>query len=138
MNSNFTSKHGEVSISPADMFMRFTDMRNFTQQLPPQVAQMNVDLTADFDHLSAVVQGMNIAVKVKERVPYSKIVIEDDGAPIDFELILHFDPAASDPWKTDFWIEVAAELNMMMKMMLKGKIQEGLDKLIDGLTSGQI
>ena len=40
----------------------------------------------------------------------------------------------NDPNKTDFWINVTAELNMMMKMMLGSKIKEALDKVVDGLV----
>ena len=39
-----------------------------------------------------------------------------------------------DPYKTDFYIKVEADLNLMMKMMLSGKVKEALDKVVDGLV----
>ena len=42
--------------------------------------------------------------------------------------------AKDDPYKTDFWIKLEADLNLMMKMMLGGKIKDGLNKIVDGLV----
>ena len=91
-------------------------------------------MTADYDSIHALVQGFNIGVRVKERVPYSRIEFQDDGAPFKFFLTLHFDPA-SDPYKTDFQIVVDAELNFMMKTLLGGKIKDALDKVVDSLVA---
>ena len=49
-------------------------------------------------------------------------------------MVLHFEPAREDPYKTDFWIKVEADLNLMMKMMLSGKVKEALDKVVDALA----
>ena len=80
-----------------------------------------------------MVQGFNIGIRVTERVPYSRIEFEDDGAPFQFHLTMHFD-AAADPYKTDFQIVLDAELNFMMKTLLGGKLKEALDKVVDALV----
>ena len=67
------------------------------------------------------------------RTPYSKIEYADDGAPFHFSLKLHFAPA-QDPYKTDFHIEMNADLNFMMKTILGSKLQQGLDKVVDALV----
>ena len=90
-------------------------------------------VTADYDSIKATVQGFTIGVKVTDRVPYSKIEFADDGAPFQFKLSMHFDPA-SDPYKTDFQIKLDADLNVMMKMLLGSKIQGALDKVVDSLV----
>ena len=91
---------------------------------------------ADYDSISTTLQGFNIGVKVKDRNPYSKIVLEDNGAPFAFNVTLHFDAtSAADMYKTDFWIEVSADLNFMMKALLGSKIQEALDKVVDSLVA---
>ena len=92
--------------------MSFTDLQNFKAMLPEDKKDM---IEATFDTLQATVQGFNIGVKVHERVPYSRIELED-------------------PYKTDFHIKVEADLNLMMKMMLSGKVKEALDKVVDGLV----
>ena len=125
------SKHGQVSRQAYELYMAFVDMRNFKAMLPADKKDM---VTADYDTLTATVQGFNIGVKVHERIPYSRIELVDFGAPFAFHIVLHFDPDPSDPYKTDFHIKLEADLNLMMKMMLGGKIKDGLDKIVDGLV----
>ena len=125
------SKHGVVSRQPYELYMSFVDMRNFLAMLPPERKE---GVQADYDTLTATVQGFNIGVKVHERVPYSRIELVDYGAPFAFHIELHFDASKDDPYKTEFWVKLEADLNLMMKMMLGGKIKSGLDKVVDGLV----
>lgn len=125
------SKKGVVSKAPHGLYMAFTDMRNFMQFLPEDKKE---GVTADYDSIHATVQGFNIGVKVADRVPYSKLEFQDDGAPFQFKLKMHFDPA-SDPYKTEFQIILDAELNMMMKMLLGSKLQKAMDQMVDGLVA---
>ena len=101
------------------LYMGFVDMRNFIQFLPEDKKK---DITADYDSLKAVVQGFNVGVRITERTPYSKICMKDDGAPFSFGISM-------------FHIELSAELNMMMKMMLGSKLQEALDRIVDALAA---
>ena len=125
------SKHGTVSRQPYELYMSFVDMRNFLMMLPEDKREA---VQADYDTLTATVQGFNIGVKVHERVPYSRIELVDFGAPFAFHIELHFDASPSEPYKTDFWIKLEADLNLMMKMMLGSKIKDGLNKIVDGLV----
>ena len=128
--AEFRSKKATVSKAPYELYMAFVDMRNFIQFLPEE---KKADVTADYDSIHAMVQGFNIGVKVADRVPYSKIEFADDGAPFQFRLAMHFDPA-SDPYKTDYHITLDADLNFMMKTLLGSKIQKALDKVVDSLV----
>ena len=125
------SKHGTVSRQPYELYMSMTDLENFKRMLPQDKQDM---MTATYDTLTVSVQGFNIGVKVHNRVPYSLIELVDFGAPFAFHIELHFDPAPTDAYKTDFWIKAEADLNLMMKMMLGGKIKEAMDKIVDGLV----
>ena len=126
------SKRAVVSKAPYELYMAFVDMRNFLQFVPEDKRE---GVTADYDTIHATVQGFNIGVKVVERTPYSKIEFADDGAPFQFRLVMHFDPASADPYKTDFQIVLEAELNFMMKTLLGGKLKDALDKVVDGLVA---
>lgn len=126
------SKKAIVSKAPYELYMMFVDMRNFVAFLPEDKKE---SVTADYDSLQATVQGFTIGIKVMERVPYSRIVFEDDGAPFSFELVLFFNAASEDPYKTDFQIVLEAELNFMMKTLLAGKIKDALDKVVDALVA---
>ena len=103
------SKHGIVSRQPYEMYMSFVDLQNFQRMLPEDKRDMIT-------------------------VPYSRIELVDFDAPFAFHIVLHFEPAREDPYKTDFWINVEADLNLMMKMMLSGKVKDALDKVVDGLV----
>lgn len=120
-----------VSKAPYELYMAFADMRNFLTFLPEDKKQ---DVIADYDYIRAEVQGFNIGIKVTGRTPYSRIDFEDDGAPFQFTMSMHFDPSV-DPYKTDFQIVVNAELNFMMKTLLGSKLKEALDKMVDALEA---
>ena len=114
--------------------MAFCDMRNF-KNLAQAGAQAGVqaESQADYDTLSREVQGFRIGVRVDERQPYDVIRIISSESPVEFVAALHFD-ASPIPGKTDFSIVLDANLNFMMKSMLGGKIQKGLDKAVDTLV----
>lgn len=127
----YESKKGVVSRPPYELYMAFVDMRNFQQMLPEDKKSL---VTADYDTISATVQGYTIGAKVHSRTPYSKIELVDWGAPFGFHVTFRFDSVGL-PDKTEFSIEVEADLNFMMKMMLGGKIKEALDKVVDSLVA---
>lgn len=130
MTAHYSSKHGQVKKSPAELFMAFTDLSNFAAMAPEQYREM---IKADYDFLSITVQGFTISVRVDERRPYSLIRLGSSESPVEFVAVLHFDPSYI-PDSTDFSIEVDANLNFMMKTFLGNKIQQGLDKAVDTLV----
>jgi hypothetical protein len=127
----YNSKHGQVRKSPIELYMMFVDMRNFVMMLPEDKKEM---VKADYDSILVSVQGYEIGAKVLTRTPYSRIELVDYGAPFAFKLSLSFD-ATFNPGITDFSIKLEADLNFMMKMMIGGKIQEAMDKIVDGLVA---
>jgi len=132
MATQITSKHGFVSKQPYELYMAFVDMRNFLEFLPEEKRQ---GVVADYDTISAEVQGFKIGVMVKDRIPYSRIEFVDNGAPFSFSASLHFDAVPSDPTKTDFHVEFEADLNFMMKMLIGNKLKEAMDKVVDSLVA---
>jgi hypothetical protein len=115
----------------------FSDLRNLEAAIPEDKKDM---FTADADTISAKVQGFEIGMKVNKRTPFSRIDFEQDGqAPFPFLFSLIMDPM--DDNRTYFHIELRAELNTMMKMVIGGKLQNLVDKLTDGIAkaaSGQM
>lgn len=130
MAAQYSSKHGVVGRAPAELFMAFTDLRNFKQMVPQD---QKIDIEADYDTLKATVQGMSMGVWVSRRLPYSLIELQDNGAPFHFTMTLHFDDMGGS--RTDFSIEVEAEISGMIKMMVGGKVKEALDKIVDGIVA---
>ncbi len=131
MTAHYTSKHGQVAKRPEELYMAFTDMRTFAQMVPQD--KVKAEITADYDSLTATVQGFRIGVRVDERQPYRLIRIGSSESPVEFVAVLHFEPSQI-PGRTDFWIDVDANLNFMMKTMLGNKLQQAIDKMVDGLV----
>lgn len=131
MATEIKSRHAVVSRAPYELYMAFVDMRNFLRFIPDEKKE---GVTADYDSIRAVVQGFDVGMKIVNRVPYSRIDFQDDGAPFQFGMTMHFDPA-DVPGKTDFHIDFSAELNFMMKMMLGSKLKDALDKMVDALAA---
>lgn len=129
--AQFRSKHGTVSRSQEELYMAFVDMRNFAAMIPEDKKPL---VSADYDTISAIVQNFTVSVRVSGRVPYSLIQLQDLDAPFHFGISIHFD-CTGTPGKTDFSIEVDADLNMMMKMMLGSRISDALDRIVDGLIA---
>lgn len=125
------SKHRIVARAPYMLYMPFSDMRNFVNMLPEDKKQ---GVSADYDSLHAVVQGFNIGVRIDERRPYSRIVFKDDGAPFTFTVNICFDADGGNPDSTDFHIDIEADLNFMMKMLLGSKLKEAVDKMVDSVA----
>lgn len=44
---------------------------------------------------------------------------------------IHFDADGGNPDSTDFHIDITADLNFMMKMVLGSKLQSVVDKMVD-------
>ena len=130
MAADFKSKHAVVRHRQEELYMTFVDMRNFLMMVPESSKD---DVKADYDTLTATVQGFTIGVKVTSRNPYTLIEMSDNGAPFRFILSLHFDDTGA-PGETEFYIEVSADLNLLMKKMLGSKIQEALDNIVDSMA----
>lgn len=130
MTAHYSSKHGQVSKMPEELYMAFTDMRNFTAMAP---ARFRDSLDADYDSIRISVQGMTLGVRVDERRPYSLIRLGSFESPVEFVAAVHFDRSVI-PGKTEFYIELDANLNFMMKALLGNKLQDALDKIVDGLV----
>ena len=131
MRTEIKSKHSVVLKSPYVLYMAFVDMRNFVNLLPPDKRE---GVSADSDSLHALVQGINVGVRIAQRTPYSRIDFKDDGAPFQFTVSLFFDPVPNASEQTEFYIELVADLNLMMKMMLGSKLKDALDKMVDALA----
>lgn len=125
------SKHRSVARAPYMLYMPFSDMRNFVAMLPEDKKQ---GVEADYDSIRGTVQGFSVGVRVEERRPYSRIVYKDDGAPFQFTVNICFDADGGNPDSTDFHIDIEADLNFMMKMLLGNKLQDAVDKMVDAVA----
>lgn len=80
------------------------------------------------------VKGMGeVALKMVEKEEPKLIKLGGEGAvPFDFNLWVQL--LENGPYDTRLKITFQGELNMMMKMILKGKLDKGINQLAEGLT----
>ena len=108
-----------------------SDFKNFSPALEGKVDDWKVE----GDSCSFKVKGMKIALRIAERVDnkHVKIVADEGGIPIDFTFWVQLHEV--DAHDTRVRMVLHAELNMMMRMMIGGKIQAGLDQAVEGLAT---
>ena len=74
-----------------------------------------------------------IGISIVEREENKLIKLKENGAlPFDFTLWIQV--IEKGPYDTRMKITLHAELNMMMKMMLKGKLSKGINSMAEGLA----
>jgi hypothetical protein len=117
----------QVKHPPVVLYTLFSDLRRFADNLP---ADMKDKVTVDADTIVASAQGIEMGLRVDQRIPYSLISLSETGKfPFPFKIIFHFFPVGTDG--SLFHIELYAELPTMVKMMMGGKLQEMVDKITD-------
>ena len=80
------------------------------------------------------VKGLGeVALKMVEKEEPKLIKLGGDGA-LPFEFNLWIQLLENGPYDTRMKITFHGELNMMLKMLLKGKLEKGINQLGEGLT----
>ena len=127
----YESKQQQI-LKPASRIFPF--ISRFDMLTPALEGQVD-EWCATEDTCSFKVKGFKVALRIIERVEnkHVKITADDEnGVPVDFSFWLQLHEVSD----TDTRIRMVlhAELNMMMRMMIGGKIQGGLDKAVEGLA----
>ena len=137
-DTTITGKTVLIDRQPAVLYSALGDLSALVANLPEDKKDM---VSATQDTISASLQGFNFGMQVSERVPFNRVTFTQmDGSPIDFSINACFDPVddPSNPeadCKTNFHLELNAQLGGMLKMMLGGRLQGLLDKLTDTLAA---
>jgi hypothetical protein len=118
-----------VKHPPVVLYTIFSDLRRFAENLP---VDLKDKVRIEADSIVGSVQGMEMGLRVDQRIPYSLISFAETGKfPFPFKFYFHFSPVGLD--STLFHLELEAELPTMVKMMVGGKLQEMVDKVTDQL-----
>ena len=128
----YESKQQQIRKSASRIFPFISRFDMLTPALQDKVEEWN----ATEDTCSFKVKGFIVALKIVERVENKHIKITGDdsnGVPVDFSFWIQLHEV--NETDTRMRMVLHAELNMMMRMMLGGKLQEGLDKAIEGLAT---
>ena len=90
------------------------NMNHFGELMPEQIENWK----SDADSCSFRVSGMaDIALRIIERVPNSKIVVSSDGnTPVNFTMVMHI--TATSEATSEFQIVFLSDMNSFMAMMV--------------------
>ncbi|MCL1973361.1 MAG: SRPBCC family protein [Bacteroidetes bacterium] len=133
--ANTEVKGQKVQVNqPAErVFAAFSDLSNFSKNLPEEHRDKVV---ATPDTLVIQAQGVELGIQAAERVPCSLLRFEPYGSQKLFPFTFWMYIESIDQGRATLQLELHAELNMMMKMMLGSKLKEGIDKLTEQFAAG--
>ena len=113
-----------------DMLSDLNNLERVKDQLPEDKLK---DLTFDSDSVSVTVPPVgSLTLRVVNREEPKTIKFETEQSPIPFNLWIQLLPM--DETSCKMKLTVKAELNPFIKGIISGPLQEGLEKIADGLT----
>ncbi len=126
----YTSKKVDIQRADHTIYGALSSFSNFT----PILGQRVEGWEATEEHCSFKAQGIQIGLKMADRLPSHTIRVVGDecGLPFPFAFALQLEAQA--PQETRLHIVLDVELNMMMKMMLGGKLQHAVDTLAEQIA----
>lgn len=131
----YESKHQRIFRSVSEIYPLISDFSLLT----PAVSDKVENWQATADACSFRIKGFDVRLRMtdKQENKHVKIQPEDGGIPVDFAFWIQLHEVS--PGDTRMRLVLHADLNMMLKMMVGGKIQDGLDKAAEsfaGLFNG--
>lgn len=126
---NLESSKVTVEKSDAYLFNALSDVKNFERLMPDTIAKFEV-LGEDIFNFG--LKGMpEIKLKMKEKIPNSKVILAAASDKLPFTLIANIDALSenSSTVKLDF----EGSFNPMMAMMIKGPISKFIETLAQNM-----
>ncbi len=126
----YISKQQQVLRPAEQIFAAISRFDNLTPALQDKVEEWQ----ADEEQCSFKVKGLTVKLRMEERVEpkHVKIVGDQGGVPVDFAFWIQLHKVSDAD--TRLRIVLHAELNMMMKMMIGGKLQQAVDQIAEGIA----
>lgn len=126
----YISKQQQVLRPAEQIFAAISRFDNLTPALQDKVGEWQ----ADEEQCSFKVKGLTVKLRMEERVEpkHVKIVGDQGGVPVDFAFWIQLHKVSDTD--TRLRIVLHAELNMMMKMMIGGKLQQAVDQIAEGIA----
>ncbi len=121
-----------INATQKRVFEFLSDFNNFEQLMPEQVTNWQ----SDTDKCTFTIQGMaTITLKYAKKDANHLIEVVPEGkTPLDFNLSVQLNPNELDEQKTTAKVEIDAQLNPMMAMMVKKPLQNLVDVIAKNLN----
>ena len=125
----YESKQVRIERPASLIYEALSDFSRFTPMLQEKVEGWE----ATEDSCSFRTQGLMFRLRIAEReAPKLVKIVADETSPIDFSFWLQLHAVAADD--TRMRLVLHAKLNMMMKMIIGGKLQQGLDAMAEKIA----
>jgi len=125
----YESKQARIRRPAAMVYAVASDFNNFTPMLRDKVE----DWQADTETCSFKVQGFRMALRmVEKQAPEMVKIAGEQPSPVDFTFWLQLHEAAPDD--TRMRLTLHADLPMMIRMMIGGKMQQALDQVAEKIA----
>jgi carbon monoxide dehydrogenase subunit G len=120
----YQSKQVQINRPDWMVYNLLSDFNNFTPLLAGKVDNW----TVDGETCSFTVKGFALTLRMIERTAYTTVKISgEDGSPFSFVFWIQL--VKVDGNDTRMRLTLHAELNLMMKMMIGKKLEQGLDQI---------
>ncbi|RIH66890.1 SRPBCC family protein [Mariniphaga sediminis] len=106
------------------------------EKITKQVPQVKIsNFESDQDSCRFNITGMGLAeIRVVNREPHKTIKVESSGGlPMSFTFWIQLLPVSA--FQTKIRLTLHADLNMMIKMMVGNKLEEGINQLAETLAT---
>lgn len=126
----YESKQHRIPLPAERIYAAISRFDNLT----PAVAGRVEEWQATEDRCSFKAKGFTVKLRMVERVApkHVKITGDEGGLPIDFSFWIQLHEVAADD--TRMRLVLHADLNLMMRMMIGGKLQQALDQVAEGIA----
>lgn len=122
------SKVVKINNSDENIYAKLSDMRNFSRFVPPEVN----DWTADENSCSFVVQNKTIKLQIVEKTAFKLVKISSDENSSDaFTLWVQLQKL--EQYVTAARIVAHVKANLLVRNLIKGKLQEGMNQIAEML-----
>ena len=126
---NLESPKVTVENNAAYLFDALCDVNNFEKLMPESIAKFEV---TDADSFIFGLKGMpEIKLKMKDKTPYSKIVLGAASDKLPFTLTANIEEISESSASIQLVFE--GEFNAMMAMMVKGPITKFIETLSENM-----
>ncbi len=128
---NISSQWKETGAAADEVYAFVSDLRNMNGLMPEQV----INWEAEKDRCSFAIKGLStFKLRLDEQIPGRRIRLIPDGkSPFEFELIVHL--REKMPAQSEAMVEIAAELNPMLAMMVKNPLQNIVNIIAEKLSA---
>ncbi len=132
--ADYISGIKSIKASQSQVYSKLSDLTGLASigealKHHPEASKVTIE-AIDADNCAFVIAGAGkLHLRITERTPEKTIKLESVDAPMDITLWIQLVPA--DAYDTRLRLTLRTELNFIMKKMIGGKLQDGVEKLAD-------